>query len=320
MILKGDEIFKYLANQVTENSDPGESSHWRKYHANFKYTGSGFSGLSGFGGCSPSYKGLRRIAHTILQKPFREIGKQFSSFDEMDTIAAGFTRQQSRAYDLDVLRQVITISMLKKELGYSNENTLVIGDGFASMTSLIHLSNFSTNTILVNLTKTIFVDLWYLREILGDENFGLKVLLVTTENDLENLQNTILKSGESFIIAFEARNQHFIRALSLDLVINIASMQEMDIGIVQKYISDMRHSQDHRHNQPLMFYCCNRVVKKLPGGEITRFDDYGWLPEDTILFDELCPWHQKYYTNRPPFYRPYDGPIKHRLVNLKRIK
>lgn len=320
MILTGDEIFKYLAHQVAENSDPSESSHWRKYHANFKYTGSGFSGLSGFGGCSPTYKGLKRIAHGILQKPFRAIGKQFGSFEEMDAIAAGFTRQQSRAYDLDVLRQVITISMLKKELGNSNENTLVIGDGFASMTSLIHLSKFSKNTILVNLTKTLFVDLWYLREILGDESFGLKVLLLTAEDDLENLQSTVLKSGESFIIALEARNQHFIRELSLDLVINIVSMQEMDISIVQKYISDIRHSQDHHRNQPLMFYCCNRVEKKLLGGEITCFDDYGWLPDDIILFDEFCPWHQEYYTTHPPFYRPYNGPIKHRLVNLKRIK
>ncbi len=318
MILKGEAIFDYLANQINETSDPGESSHWRKYHADFQFTGKGFSGLSGFGGYAPSYKGLRWLFHTKLQKPFRNLGLKYNSFKELDLLASKITTKQFRAYDLDVLRQVITLSMLTDQLEKVHGNTLVIGDGFASMTSLITVSKFSRNTILVNLTKTLFVDLWYLKFILGEDDFEKKVFLLTASDEVNDMNAHLLEnSSEGSIVAIEAKNQHFITGFEIDIAINIASMQEMDISIVRKYISDLRLSRIKDKKQSLIFYCCNRIEKKLPEGEITRFDDYGWENDDEIIFDELCPWHQKYYYSRPPFYRPYDGQIKHRLVKLK---
>jgi len=317
MILKGDKIFEYLSSQIIQKSDPSESSHWRKYHADFKFTGDGFSGLSGFGGCEPPYKGLKFIFHSLFQTPYRKIGAKYNSFITLDEIAKKITTKQSRAYDLDVLRQVITLSMLSQRLGKSHSNTLVIGDGFSSMSSLINLSGFSKNLILINLSKTLFVDLWYLRMILGNEHFNEKVFLTTALEDLSNYKSDIHNRGN--IIAIEARNQHFIRELSIDVAINIASMQEMHISTVNKYIADMRYSLRNSKNDYLLFYCCNRIEKKLPEGEITRIGDYGWSKEDEFIIDELCSWHQKYYSTKPPFYNPYDGPILHKLVKLKMI-
>ena len=59
MILKGESIFNYLNNQI-QFDDPSESSHWKLYHSSFKFTGTGFEGLAGFGGCDPEYKGLNK--------------------------------------------------------------------------------------------------------------------------------------------------------------------------------------------------------------------------------------------------------------------
>jgi hypothetical protein len=62
------------------------------------------------------------------------------------------------------------------------------------------------------------------------------------------------------------------------------------------------------------FYCCNRLEKTLPDGTITRFRNYPWKDDDKIIVDELCPWHQYYYSASFPFYHQYDGPVQHRLA------
>ena len=89
-------------------------------------------------------------------------------------------------------------------------------------------------------------------------------------------------------------------------------MQEMNLKIVNDYLLSIRQSK----KSSLFFYCCNRVKKTLPDGEVVNFSEYGWLEKDEVLFDELCPWHKKYYKARPPFYFSYDGPIKHKLVKF----
>lgn len=312
MILKGEKIFSYLAREVRENDDPSESSHWKKFHANFQFTGDGFKGLSGFGGCVPPYKGFKKFWHSIMQKPFISIGKHYARFHEINELAKVIVNKQVRAYDLDVLRQVISLSMLFDKTDNVNHNSLVIGDGFASMTSLIQFSRFSKNTILINLTKTLIVDLWYLRMALGIEEFDEKVVLITSSKDLEKYT-----FDKGMVIAIEAKNQDLIKEFEIGVAINIASMQEMNINIVKKYVSDMRLTKRAKDKESLLFYCCNRVEKRMPGGEISRIDDYGWLEEDEFVFDELCPWHQKFYSRTPPFYHKYDGPTQHRLVKLK---
>ena len=49
---------------------------------------------------------------------------------------------------------------------------------------------------------------------------------------------------------------------------------------------------------------------------MTGIGDYPWREDDEVLVDELCPWHQVLCGKRPPFYRPYDGPVRHRLAVL----
>ena len=62
-----------------------------------------------------------------------------------------------------------------------------------------------------------------------------------------------------------------------------------------------------------LFYCCNREYKKLYGQEELYFDRYPW-GDGLKIFEENCPWHQKYYSFKPNFIHKYDGNIKHCLV------
>jgi hypothetical protein len=319
-VYSGTAAIDFLAAEL-DQIDPGESSHWVKYHSSFQYTGAGFRGLQGFGGFSKPRGNLLNFIETLLQLKFRALaeGKEFSV---LDSLAAEIAESQNRNYDLDLLRQVLTLSFLRHRLPdlFETEGGVgcVIGDGFASMTSLLLASNSASKVILVNLNKTLLVDLWYLRLWMGDELFDTNVDLVGDEDDLHcALEKPINRSDDiGQVIAIRAVDHALIRKSPIDLVINIASMQEMDPSVISGYFMDLRKSSSRR---PLYFYCCNRDEKILPDGATTRFYEYPWAADDQILVDELCPWHKYYYSFKPPFFRSYDGTHPHRLAILAKL-
>lgn len=319
MIYSGSSAIDYLATQLDKN-DSEESSHWRMYHSKFKFHGNGFKGLQGFGGNPKPYRGLRFLLHKGFQHRIRLLGYKFPGFKNIDTLAAKITAKQNRAYDSDVLRQSLTLAFLKTKLPPEtlsdlNATACVIGDGFSSMTSLLLASRSVGRVVLVNLTKTLIVDLWYLRLWMGNEAFESSVDLVTEQDSLERALTKPINSnnGCGRVLSIQANNHELIRSCPIDLGINIVSMQEMNTPVIKSYFEDLRSVS---HKNGLAFYCCNREEKILPDGTATRFSEYPWHSDDNIVVDELCPWTQQYYTFVPPFYRPYDGLIRHRLVNF----
>jgi len=187
----------------------------------------------------------------------------------------------------------------------------VIGVGIASMTTLLLGTQAAGCFVLVNLTKTLLVDLWYLKLWLGTEDFDARVKLVSDSTSLEKIKKEWDSQPEKgLVIAFEARDEYLLKACPVDYAVNVVSMQEMDPPVTAEYFNDLRSIAGRRK---LLFYCCNREEKTMPDGIVTRFKDYPWLAEDQILTDEICPWHQFYYSKRPPFYHQYN-PIRHKLV------
>lgn len=313
----GQAAIDYLATAATKN-DPAASSHWQKYHSKFKFTGQNFEGLQGFGGREKQAQGLHLWFLKLLQRRFRRFGDAYAKFIDVDMLASGVVSKQRRVYDLDVLRQALTISFLHSSSpGKFTQNTTccVIGDGFASLSTLLLASKSAGRVVLVNLTKTLLVDLWYLKLWMGAEKFETSVDLVVDAAGLARAleQSKSRADGAQQIIAIQASDHKLLQNCPVDVVLNIASMQEMDPPVVEAYFDDMRAIAIKRD---LLFYCCNREEKKLPDGTVTRFADYPWRDDDQILVDGLCAWHQYYYSIRPPFYRPYDGPHMHRLVTF----
>ena len=312
----GTDAIRFLAENLSAD-DPLSSSHWRKYHAGFRFSGDGFEGLDGFGGSGRPHRGIRLLAHRLLQLKYRRMAPDREQLRAVDRVAREVTGKQNRTYDLDVLRQVLALTFLRHRLsgrGPAPDTACVIGDGFATMTTLLLASGTCRRVITVNLSKTLLVDLWYLRLWMGDEAFENAVDLVTDEADLHRALADNRK-GPHGVIAMRASDHRLLRQCPIDLAINIASMQEMDPGVTAGYFEDLRAAAGAR---PVTFYCCNREEKTLPDGTVARFSSYPWSADDEVLLDELCPWHQEYYATRPPFYRPYDGPIRHRLVVFDR--
>lgn len=316
MIYFGSDAISFLSNEQIKD-DPGSSSHWNKFHSDFEFTGNSFKGLKGFGGSSKPHSGLKYLMSQFLQEKFRRMGKLNKSFLVIEKNFQDILKRQGRAFDLDVLRQIITVSYLKHHLPNKllpSSTIVVIGDGFGTMASLLLANNFAKTVILVNLNKTLLVDLWYLKIFLGDEKFQKSVLLINEPCDIASLES---KGGpeEIRVIAIQASNHEILKDCPIDLAINIASMQEMDPKYIRNYFDDLYAVAAKRD---LDFYCCNREEKTLPDGTVTRFKDYPWNSHDNIQIDELCPWHQEYYYYIPPFYRPYDGPHRHQLRKLTR--
>jgi hypothetical protein len=115
-----------------------------------------------------------------------------------------------------------------------------------------------------------------------------------------------------------------IEAMTFDVAVNVASMQEMDPATVSGYFDFLRG-----HMMPAnLFYCCNRESKSLPDGQVSAFAAYPWRPTDQVHLDGPCPWHQYYLTPRWTGRSPrilglpllgvsgYDGIHLHRLVTL----
>ena len=112
-------------------------------------------------------------------------------------------------------------------------------------------------------------------------------------------------------ILLEAEQYELLNKLPISLFINIASMQEMNMPVIQKYFEYMRTSTVKSY-----FYCCNREEKTLSDGNVIKFSNYPWNEDERIIIDEPCPWYQRYPSNFPPFWRDFIGTHLHRLIKL----
>jgi len=116
------------------------------------------------------------------------------------------------------------------------------------------------------------------------------------------------------IFLIEAKNSNLLKLFPADLVINIASFQEMNPPVIKDYLDQMQDSVTK--GRSLIFYHANRLEKQLPDGTISRVSDYPISKDSDFMVDELCPRHQDYYSFRLPFFLKYDGPHIHQLIKI----
>ena len=127
MIHKGSTAIKYLAKKQ-KLDDSAASSHWQEYHRDFSFGDQGFFGLRGFG-----VHGSRKLGflHSIMQRRFREMGQNFDSYESFFHLAQNIVRSQQRVLDLDVMRNVLSLSLLSQEApqAFGTDRTVSNGDG-----------------------------------------------------------------------------------------------------------------------------------------------------------------------------------------------
>jgi len=309
MLPTNDDALAVLKAAIGELDDSA-SAHWRLMLEGFEPSDSSTPFL---GRGLPEGEGSREkspihgLGHRLLQRPYRIMGSRYTAFDSLLRAAVLIHRNRGNRMRLGTLRQVVAMAYLDHhlDLGALDAPMVIIGDGFGVMASLaLSHAALKTKIVLINLRQNLLADAVYVRRSVPETS----VVLAETEEDYR----AALQQRQCRVILVRADNAAIVTSGEIGLAVNIASMQEMDLEIVDLYFRIMRESS----GAATYFYCANRDEKMLPDGTVTRFAGYPWDERDQILDDGPCAWMQKYYSIRPPFYHPYDGPISHRLVIL----
>jgi len=286
-----DFVIKNIINILEKNitkTNINKSSYWKKYLNKDSVFKDPYNFL-GFGSFTKiNYKS---IFHYILQ--ILTFGKNFFNTPSYKLYKNLFDKIK-RQIDNDTVRHIFTFEKLK----YLNPKRIcIIGDGKLNGVLGAHLTFPKAIIFSVNLSETLINDLF----ILDKCEINLKYSIKLVENENDNLDNSKL-----YLVPSNLKN--FLKDKKIDLFINIASFQEMTVDEITNYFEIIKHEKSK-------LYCCNREYKKLPGGEEIYFNKYPWKEVKLKYFWEKCPWHQKYYTFRPPFISSYPN-IIHCLVNF----
>tara|TARA_B100001057_G_C22692461_1_gene888339 strand:+ start:117 stop:980 length:864 start_codon:yes stop_codon:yes gene_type:complete len=284
---KYQTIIDKLIESIPE-ANKNKSSYWRTHlpeNSDF------LNPYKNFGFSAYTKKSFKDFLYNILTKKIfgndvfkTETYKAYKNiFDQINRYVDGCT-----------IRHILSFEKLKTLI--RPKKICIIGDGKLNGVLGAYLTFPEAKFFSVNLPEVLIND--YI--ILDKTNISLK-------NSVEVVEGENFKSKEKLTL-IQSNKKDYLLNKDIDLFINIASFQEMTITEIEKYFNIIKNNKSK-------LYCCNREYKKLSGGEELYFDNYPFSDAKKIFW-ENCPWHQHWYSLRPPFVNKYDGNIKHCLVEF----
>lgn len=240
--------------------------------------------LRGFDGNPMNLRGVSSLhhpamslLHALFQTRYRAMGAKLHNFPLYLDAGRRVAKKQGRAFDLNMLRQALTLAFCDQHGALKDASRfVVIGDGYGSLGSTIAEAFPTAQLTFVNIEPVLTVDLKYFRAAHP-------------------------RRSATFM-----RSEDMTRMPENDVSFDIACMGEINPSVRNTYC--MVRGARSRY-----IYSCNRTEKTFPDGTVTRFADYPWQVGYAVR-DGLCPWHQDYYSFRPPFVRKFDGPMEHVLI------
>lgn len=277
-------------SQEIDASGVAKSSHWKHHTA----AGDGH-------GVAHRAGPLSNVWHWAAQRLLFPLDPIFRSSEYRET--REWCRKQGRALNMDNLRHVFTHRLLARLIDNA-QAVCVIGDGQGNFAGpLLARRRHGQKMVSVNLPEILIEDHKLIECSGAAQESEIAIVASRPEYDAAMADDTIR------LILVPAHRSSLLQDADIDLFVNIASFQEMTPALVGGYFDLVKSNR-------AVLYCCNRVEKILYGGERLVFDQYPWGDGYRTLW-ELCPWHQRYYSKRPPFIRSYDGPIMHALVSYQ---
>lgn len=181
-------------------------------------------------------------------------------------------------FSYDCFRQVCSLALILK---YKSclERILIVGDGYGFLACLCKELFPSSRIVLIDIPEI----LKFQRKVISSAEFY-------TPDKINDIQG------------------------KFDIIINIASMQEMTNEMIEQYFVLFRRTIASKG----FFYCCNRVEKKLCGGEVTNIFKYPWHKNDRVVVNEEPDFYKYFFQWKPPFKKYFDGRMWQRLVKLER--
>lgn len=317
-------IFEKYYLKEEHSQDEFVSSHWEFYSKKFKVridregnilslSGEGFGDMVSR---DPVQKLLSYLCHLSY---LIDVPNKLNSLRLMHT-SFKICKSTGFYFSFDCFKQVCSLGLIMKYMSEEMKRKrlifMVIGDGYGFLSSLIKSTFPDSTIVLVDIGKTLLFQAFYCQKAHPEcIHSG-----IDEEYDLETTD----------FLYCPTEHLEKIEMFNYDVAINIASMQEMNFQTIERYFSFLRRNC----NIDNLFYCCNRELKVLPGGEVVEFKKYPWDDNDKHLIDEYCPWY-KYFLSllscqaqngprifgiRIPFINYFDGPILHRLTVLSTNK
>lgn len=291
---------KYYFNVRREGEE--YSSHWKKYSSlcdvridsqgDIRATGCGFGDIYYQKPWHRVANALSVVSHIRKMQDTRDIRKLMRESSDL-------LRKFSAYMSYDVFRQLCALSLIKRYLSFKAEDSLkalIIGDGYGFLSGMVHTLYPRSRITLVDIGSTLLFQALSLQSVFPDCVHGLMPFEKDPEADFVYCKAEEIASANGYVF---------------DLIINISSMQEMTMEMINVYFSFIRKTAQVNN----IFYCCNRESKVLPGGEKIEYMKYPWKNDDKIMLDEIPAFYRHYYSHRFPFKHQFE-PMRHRVVRM----
>ena len=308
-MLSGHHALLALESRL-DDPEHTRSSYWDVESETYTVTADGtLAGHNVLGNYTADRSAARMFMHWALQMPFRFMVWPFTKVLHLERLGRRIAERQNRIFTHDMMRQILTLAFIdaKSDGLQGQDAVLVIGDGYGFLSSLVLAAYPDKKVICVNLTKSLLVDALFVEK--GDP--AIKFALC---DNADELTGALSDPSINFLLV-QADNVDILETAPIGLAINVVSMQEMDLPVVEKYFRILRQNPAN----VTIFYCCNKLMKQLPDKSRIKFENYPWAPDDIVLHDSICTWSQWYYSKRFPFWHYRFGVeriIWHRLANL----
>lgn len=303
-----DIILKLYGKYYSKDQAPNRfiSSYWKQHSAGIRVSiddSGNFREFLAYGfGLVHKTHAINRLIHYISNMSYLLRLKRKEHIRDLWKKSAQVLKPLNSYMSSESFRQLYSLDTIMQYLKVRPDEkftVMVIGDGHGFLSAMMKTVYPNCRIILVDLGKVLLFQSVNLQRIFPKASHRL----VWGEGDY---------SGADFTYC-PTENLEMMNNVHLRLIVNIASMQEMNQETIRRYFDYIRH-----HAVPdNLFYCCNRKFKTLPGGEITEIYKFPWDESDRHLVDEHCDFFRYYLSWRPPFVIYFDGPLYHRLTNMK---
>ena len=198
----------------------------------------------------------------------KKVGKIFVE-QNLDTNNIGNNQQyleyKNYFVDLNLLHTINFFYEIVKNINLENKITICeIGGGYGHLTKLL-IKNFKPKIILIDLPETNYLSSYYLMENFRDLRF-----LLYSNIQSNYVDNDIIKKYDVIIIPPWVKVQN----VKLDLCINIRSMMEMNLEIINDYFNFIQKNI----KKGGYFVNINRYLKNTVGYDVKLaeypYDDY----------------------------------------------
>jgi hypothetical protein len=311
----------YQEYYVEKPETKSASSYWSEAIAKFKVTLSTDGHLQSLVGNSfhsfqqKSFKGMMiGLANLFMMICFSQyrwpIIKTYFLLIKKEIQSKGILAIENKDYP--VIKLLYVVAFLAETITKNKiKKILIIGDGGGIFSCLLKILYPKLRICIIDLPQVTFFQAVNL-----EKKFPQAKHLLMSNSTI--ISSQLFESADFVYCPVPALENFEKSEIKFDLAVNIFSMQEMNFKTVEYYFQLIKRKLHNRG----FFYCCNRVEKTLPDGELIKFENFPFPEDANTSIDESPDFFKCFFSLDPdvwvfswlPFFSKYRGKIRHKLL------